>query len=76
MSKLPRTAPPTAEQNAWLKANPAYTRSSHTGLTAKFTKRGTLRPDGTFVPETGRTPVMDGNGSLGVGVLIVSRKRR
>jgi hypothetical protein len=71
----PQATPPTAEQQAWLKANKRHVRTSHVRTSAKFTNRGTLRPDGTFVPETGRTPVMDGNGSFGVGVMIAKRRR-
>ena len=63
----------TPEQQAWMKAHPGYVRTSHTR--GKFTKRGTLRPDGTFVPVADGSPVIDGNGSFGVGVPAVSRRR-
>ena len=66
---------PTPEQHAWLRKNKGYARTSHAGIAAKFTSRGTLHSDGTFVPESGRTPVLDGNGSFGVGVVIAKRRR-
>ena len=65
--------PPTKAQFDWLKANKGYARSSH--LRLKFAKKGTLYPDGAFVPATGRTPVMDGNGAFGVGVPVIKRRR-
>ena len=61
-----RTSAPTAEQSAWLKAHPNYMRTSHARYRCQM--RGTLRPDGTFVPEEHGQPVMDGNGSFGVGI--------
>ena len=70
----PQAIPPTAEQHAWMKKNPGHVRTSHVRA-ARFVKRGTLRPDGTFVPESPGSPVMDGNGSFGVGVPIRRGRR-
>ena len=64
---------PTKAQLDWLKKHKSYVRSTH--LQMKFSERGTLHPDGTFVAASGRTPVMDGNGAFGVGVPIVKRRR-
>jgi hypothetical protein len=65
--------PPTTAQTDWMKANKNYLRTTH--LRVRFAKKGTLRPDGTFLPATGRMPVMDGNGSFGVGVPMPKRRR-
>lgn len=67
---------PSAAQTAWLRANKAFVRMSHVRHILKFSNRGTLREDGTFVAESGRTPVTDGNGSFGVGVPVIRRRRR
>jgi hypothetical protein len=67
---------PTEAQRQWLNKNKGYTRMSHVGHLAKFSARGTLYPDGTFTPETPRTPLTDGNGAFSVGKMIVSRRRR
>jgi hypothetical protein len=69
-----RATTPTAEQHAWLRKNPGYIRTSHV-RNAKFSKRGTLRADGTFIPESGKIPIMDGNGGFGVGILQAKRRR-
>ena len=63
----------TKAQSDWLKARKNYMRTSHTRL--KFTNKGTLQADGTFVAASGRTPVMDGNGSFGVGTPVLKRRR-
>lgn len=70
-----RAIPPTATQAAWLKAHPEYVRTSHVGHLARFRGRGTLRVDGTFVPEA-KMPVVDGGGDFGVGVPVMRRRRR
>ncbi len=72
---MKKTASVTGEQLAWLKTNRAYARIRHSGLAA-FARRGTLRPDGTFIPESWRDPVTNGNGSFGVGVPLVLRRKR
>ena len=64
---------PTKVQADWLKAHKGYIRSSH--LRVKFANKGTLQPDGTFVPASGRAPVTDGNGAFGVGVPIMKKRR-
>lgn len=61
----PQRSAPTQAQHDWLARNPHYIRSSH--AYSRFINRGTLHPDGTFVPETVH-PVMDGNGCFGVGI--------
>lgn len=61
-----RTSTPTAEQAAWLAAHPHYIRTSHARYRCQM--RGTLQPDGTFVHESHEHPIMDGNGSFGVGI--------
>jgi hypothetical protein len=71
---FPAAIPPTAEQTAWLAANPGYLRMSHIA-TARFSNRGTLYPDGRFVAEGTGQPVMDGNGAFGVGVPVPKRRR-
>jgi len=71
----PRNPPPTAAQHAWLRSNKAHARMSHS-KSIKFKTRGTLKADGTFIPESGRHPVMDGNGDFGVGVPVAVSKRR
>lgn len=72
---LPRVPPPTAEQLKWLNSHKAYQRMSH-AAGAKFTQRGTLWPDGRFVPEGPKAPVMDGNGAFGVGIFVPPPRRR
>ena len=62
----PIVAPPTDEQYAWLAANPAYMRISHSIYL--YSDRGTLDPTGTFIAEGPGTPVLDGNGMFGVGI--------
>jgi len=73
---MPQGSPPTAAQTAWLKANKAYARMSHVRHVVQFSNRGTLQADGSFVAESGRTPVMDGNGAFGVGIVVVRKRRR
>lgn len=60
-----RGAVPTEAQHDWLRKNPRYMRTSH--AYHKFVERGTLYPDGTFVPVS-KHPVTDGNGAFGVGI--------
>jgi hypothetical protein len=62
---------PTVAQQNWMRSNPRYVRTSHTP--ARFDARGTLHPDGSFIPEDVH-PVMDGNGSFGVGIPLGSRR--
>ena len=64
--------PPTPAQHAWLKKNKSYVRTSH--VRVKFSSRGTLYPDGSFVGEKVH-PVMDGGGAFGVGILVAKRRR-
>ena len=64
----------TMEQMNWMRLHPEYQRTSH--IRGKFRQRGTLKPDGTFVPDAPGAPVIDGNGFFGVGVPIVAKKRR
>jgi len=64
----------TAEQQAWLNTHRNYARIS--GRLKAFQARGTLRPDGTFVPERGRAPVTIGNGAFGVGIPVPALPRR
>lgn len=59
----------TSEQIEWLGKNPNCRPIGATGGFSIFTKRGTLRPDGTFVPATKTTPIDETGGSFGVGVL-------
>lgn len=71
-----RASPPTSAQHAWmLKHKSTHLRMSH-ARSAKFTNRGTLHPDGTFVQEALGRPVMDGNGCFGVGIMKIPAKRR
>ena len=72
---MPQAAPPTEAQTAWLKAHQNYMRISHS-RGQHYTQRGTLQPDGTFVPEAPGRPVMDGNGCFSVGVPVAQRGRR
>ena len=72
---MPSANPPTAEQQRWLSANKAFKRMSH-DIVGKYSNRGTLFPDGSFVREAKGKPVMDGNGAFGVGVPASIRKRR
>ena len=64
---------PTKAQADWLKAHKGYVRTSH--LRVKFSRKGTLYPDGTLVPASGSAPVMDGNGAFGVGVPVMKKRR-
>jgi hypothetical protein len=64
----------TNEQAAWLRENPAYAPIGVAGGTARWTKRGTLKADGTFVGATRANPLpnpSDRSGAFGVGVLEV-----
>lgn len=72
---LPRANPPTAEQQRWLTANKSFKRMSH-DIVGKYSNRGTLTADGHFIREAKGKPVLDGNGSFGVGVPAPVRKRR
>lgn len=58
----------TNEQIAWLAKNPTYRPLGTTGGFHIFTKRGTLKPDGTFVAATKRTPLDETGGAFGVGI--------
>src|SRR5579872_5327650 len=62
----PQNAPPTALQHQWLANHPNYIRISHS-VSGRFTTRGTLTPDGEFIPEY-KHPVSDGAGSFSVGI--------
>lgn len=55
----------TEEQTAWLKAHPEY---QPIGFGRVYAKRGTLKPDGTFVPVSKAYPVKETGGNFGVGV--------
>lgn len=71
----PQNAPPSEAQFEWFRNNPRYVRMSH-GLTlVKFSDQGTLRLDGSFIPDA-KMPVHDGNGDFGVGVPIIQQQRR
>jgi len=70
-----RIASPTREQAAWMRAHPGYMRISHARL-GQFSKRGTLRADGTFIPESPKFPVMDGNGDFSVGLPVTVKRKR
>lgn len=59
----------TEAQKAWLDAHPDYRPLGQTGGFHIFTKRGTLRPDGTFARVTKASPIGTANGAFGVGVL-------
>lgn len=71
----PRNHPPTAAQHTWLRSNKAHMRMSHS-RSIKFKMRGTLKADGTFIPESHKHPLMDGNGDFSVGMPIAAPKRR
>jgi hypothetical protein len=76
MAKTPPVPPPTAAQQRWLSVNKAFQRMHAGRRSGKvFSNRGTLRPDGTFIREAPRFPVMDGNGMFGVGVPVEVRRR-
>ena len=64
----PHLKPPTSAQHEWLQKNTRYRRTGHTPL-GRFTFRGTLMEDGTFISED-KMPVMDGGGNFGVGIPI------
>ena len=74
VAAAPRRLPVTSEQQAWLNTHRNYTRIS--GRLKAFQARGTLWPDGTFIPERGITPVTVGNGAIGVGIPAPVRPRR
>lgn len=65
----------TLAQKTWLNKNKSYMRTSHIP-SLRFSKCGTLFPDGTFVATSPGRPVMDGNGAFGVGVPIPMKRRR
>lgn len=71
-----RSTAPTEAQRQWLGKNKGYARMSHVAHLARFTQRGTLYPDGTFIAETGRTPLTDGNGAFSIGKMVVTKRRR
>jgi hypothetical protein len=62
----PINPPPSQAQTDWMMANPNYVATPH-NRTGHYTDRGTLTSDGTFVSED-VMPIMDGNGSFGVGI--------
>lgn len=68
-------APPTAAQRAWLGSHKTYVRMSH-HRAMKFSARGTLKQDGSFIPETAGHPVHDGGGDFGVGIPNAPARRR
>lgn len=70
MAKAPNFFTP--EQQAWMKAHPEYARTSH--VRGRFTNKGTLRPDGTFLSQD-KSPVLHGNGHFGVGVPVRKGRR-
>ncbi len=75
MAELPpKNVAITPEQNAWLRANKGH-RIMRGNLKA-FSRRGTLWPSGTFVPEGPKSPVLNGRGAHGVGVPPTPRLRR
>jgi hypothetical protein len=59
----------TKEQISWLKGHPEYRPLGRVGDFSMFTKRGTLRPDGSFSAVTRASPLDETNGSFGVGIL-------
>ena len=60
----------TVEQKLWLEANPEYRPvPSQTCGFHRYTRRGTLRTDGTFVRATKATPANSRDGAFVVGVL-------
>jgi hypothetical protein len=62
----------TEAQKAWLEANPDYRPIGVAPGMARWTGRGTLKADGTFVAATRRDPVpevADTSGAFGVGKL-------
>ncbi len=65
---------PTFEQKVWLAKNKDHQIMSH-HRSVRFSNRGTLKPDGSFVPESAH-PVMDGAGQFGVGVPLAETRRR
>lgn len=58
----------TPSQKSWLEDHPDYRPIGH-GTT--YRKRGTLKPDGLFIPDTPAYPLKEGNGSFGVGVPVL-----
>jgi len=61
----------TNEQKAWLEANPTYRPIGVAGGNTRYVKRGALRKDGTFVPVTRTSPLIDErDGAFGVGILV------
>jgi hypothetical protein len=58
----------TNEQSQWLRDHPEYRPLGKTGGHSIFTKRGTLRPDGTMVPVSKAQPLVETGGSFGVGI--------
>ena len=62
----PQNDPPTQAQSDWMLANPQYVTTPHDRV-GRFSSRGTLMPDGTFIPAT-QSPIIDGNGAFGVGI--------
>ena len=61
----------TSEQKAWLDAHPDYRPIGVAGGRTRFAKRGSLKPDGTFVAVTRAAPLIDErDGAFGVGILM------
>lgn len=63
---------PTPAQHEWMQKHPDYAPMAH--ATIKFSDRGNLHADGTFVPESVH-PCMDGGGVISVGKPISARRR-
>jgi hypothetical protein len=72
----PQAPQPTAAQHAWMQAHPQFVRLSHSRAGRFQGGKGTLRADGTFILEKPGFPIHDGNGDFGVGVPLISTKRK
>lgn len=68
---ITQRAQPTHEQREWLRKHPAYAPMAHGFV--NFRDRGTLHPDGTFIPEA-QHPPMDGGGPISVGIPVSARR--
>jgi hypothetical protein len=66
---------PTSMQKTWLRDHKSFVRMSH-HRAMKFTSRGTLKQDGSFITEAPGRPVHDGNGDFGVGIPTAPARRR
>lgn len=63
---------PTPQQTNWLANHRQYVPMAHN--MSRFSDRGTLHIDGSFVSETVHPP-MDGGGAISVGIPFSARQR-